>query len=198
MTWRAIAARPWVEEREEGGGDGREKQILPNASSTRVRNPYLLSYMASYDVGSDIWKAQPWTPWKPGRRVIENTHSSRYRSTTYLQGECSYIRADSVRRFNVSRVLVLNDPPALDAVSVFAFFAGLGFFAASVNQGLADITLHVIDTHSEPSLLELHGIPSYDVASTICQALPPPPLPPPPLPPPLPQWAWARRQRSRA
>jgi len=34
----------------------------------------------------------------------------------YLQGECSYIityrSADSVRRFNVGRVLVLNEPPA--------------------------------------------------------------------------------------
>jgi hypothetical protein len=40
----------------------------------------------------------------------------------------------------------------LDAVSGFAFFAGLGFFAASNNQGQAEITLHVIDTESEPSL----------------------------------------------
>jgi len=30
----------------------------------------------------------------PRRRVIENEHSNRDRSVTYLQGECSYIRAD--------------------------------------------------------------------------------------------------------
>ena len=39
----------------------------------------------------------------PLRRVIENNHSNRYRTCPddYLQGECSYRLADSVRRFNV-------------------------------------------------------------------------------------------------
>jgi len=32
---------------------------------------------------------------------------------TYLQGECLYRRADSARRFNVGRVRVHSDPPAL-------------------------------------------------------------------------------------
>ena len=47
-----------------------------------------------------------------GRRVIENKHWNRPRSMAYLQGECSYRHAGSLRRFNVGRVLVLNDPPA--------------------------------------------------------------------------------------
>jgi hypothetical protein len=29
-----------------------------------------------------------------GRRVIENTHSTRDRSITYLEGECSHRRAE--------------------------------------------------------------------------------------------------------
>ena len=31
---------------------------------------------------------------QPGSRVIENKHSNRGRSTTYIQGECSYRRAE--------------------------------------------------------------------------------------------------------
>ena len=34
--------------------------------------------------------------------------------TLRLQGECSYRRADTVRQFNVGRVLVLSDPPRSD------------------------------------------------------------------------------------
>jgi len=48
----------------------------------------------------------------PRGRVIADQHSDRDRSVTYLQGECKYRRADSARRFNVGRVLVLNNPPA--------------------------------------------------------------------------------------
>jgi len=36
----------------------------------------------------------------------------RDRSMTYLRGICSHRRADSVGRFNVGRVLVVNNPPA--------------------------------------------------------------------------------------
>jgi len=48
----------------------------------------------------------------PGRRVIESNPSHRDRSTTYLRDGCSYRRAASVRRFNVSVACVLNTPPA--------------------------------------------------------------------------------------
>ena len=46
----------------------------------------------------------------PNRRVIQNRHSS-LSEHDYLQGECSYSRADSVRRFNVGRVIVLEYTP---------------------------------------------------------------------------------------
>jgi len=58
----------------------------------------------------------------PGTTVIENKHSNRGWSMTYLQRECSCRRAEEEeeeeeeeerrRRFNVGRVLVLNNPPA--------------------------------------------------------------------------------------
>ena len=51
-------------------------------------------------------------PPQPSTRVIQNKHSSRSRSMTHLQVECSYRRADSVRRLNVGRVLVLDIPLA--------------------------------------------------------------------------------------
>jgi len=35
---------------------------------------------------------------------------------THLQCECSYRRADSARRFNTRRVLVLNNPPSMTYV----------------------------------------------------------------------------------
>jgi len=44
----------------------------------------------------------------PVRRVVENKHSNRSRSATYLQSEWAFIRVDSDRRFNVGRVLVLK------------------------------------------------------------------------------------------
>jgi len=49
----------------------------------------------------------------PGRRVIENKHSNEIGRArmTHRQGECSYRRAASVRRFNVGRVPVLNNTP---------------------------------------------------------------------------------------
>ena len=56
----------------------------------------------------------------PRTRVMDNKHASDVESTnraadTRLQsGECSHRRPDSVRRFNVGRVLVLNNPPTLD------------------------------------------------------------------------------------
>ena len=36
-------------------------------------------------------------------------------SMAYFEGECSYRRLHLVRRFNVGRVLVLNNPPASEA-----------------------------------------------------------------------------------
>ena len=47
---------------------------------------------------------------QPGWKVIENKHSNQARGMTYLQGVCSYRRADLDRRFNVGRVLVHNTP----------------------------------------------------------------------------------------
>jgi len=46
--------------------------------------------------------------------AIENKRSNRNQIMTYLQGECSCScrRVDSIDRFSVSRVVVLNDPPA--------------------------------------------------------------------------------------
>jgi len=55
----------------------------------------------------------------PGRRVNENQHSNHDRSTTHIMGECRCRRVDLLRRFNVGRALVLNNPPAgLDAAEV--------------------------------------------------------------------------------
>jgi len=47
--------------------------------------------------------------------VIDNKHSNRDWSMTYLPGECScsYRRADSVCRFNVGRVTCTEDTPCL-------------------------------------------------------------------------------------
>ena len=44
--------------------------------------------------------------------ATQNKHSNRDQIMPYLQGECSCTRADLIDRFNVSRVLVLNNPPA--------------------------------------------------------------------------------------
>jgi hypothetical protein len=57
-----------------------------------------------------------------GRRLIENTHSTRDRSMTYLaHTDARMRRRRRRRRFNVSGVLVLNNPPASYLKSVKAF-----------------------------------------------------------------------------
>jgi len=52
---------------------------------------------------------------RPRRRVVDNRHSNRVRSMTYLHGECSYRRAEEEGRFNVGQVLVLSDPRTMVA-----------------------------------------------------------------------------------
>ena len=47
---------------------------------------------------------------KPAARVSLRTSTRADWIKTYLQGECSYRRADVVRRFNVGRTLVHNTP----------------------------------------------------------------------------------------
>ena len=72
--------------------------------------------MSIDDVASDI--AQPS---HPGGLLRTSTGRAIGATLTYLQGECSYRRADSVRRFNVGGVLVLPPPPDLCPCSVPCF-----------------------------------------------------------------------------
>jgi len=44
--------------------------------------------------------------------MIENKHSNRHRSMSYIMVNAHTDGADSVRRFNAGRVLVLHNPPA--------------------------------------------------------------------------------------
>jgi len=58
------------------------------------------------DVAGVISQALPLGSPPPGKRVIDNKHSNRDSSVAHLECECSYRRADSVRRLNVSGVRV--------------------------------------------------------------------------------------------
>ena len=56
ITSRAITARPW------GGTASSTRRLKPRlSSSTRILKSRLLSYLASYDVASNM-SARPWTP----------------------------------------------------------------------------------------------------------------------------------------
>jgi len=59
----------------------------------------------------------------------------RDRSMTHLDCEYSHRDADSVRRFNVGRVLVLKNPPAMGFI-ICIIMSGAAFFFPSVRQGL--------------------------------------------------------------
>ena len=63
----------------------------------------------------------------------------------YIEDECSYIRADSVRRFNVGRVRVLNNPPAFmeytwEAMVCFTSSSGLSTYTGG--GGRSEQALH--------------------------------------------------------
>jgi len=95
MTWREISAKPCPRQvllPRQGAGHG-------GGVHGRRRG-----------VGAELQVPPQVVP--PCRRVSENKHSNQDRSMTHLQGECSYSCAGPAGRFNVSRVLALNNPPA--------------------------------------------------------------------------------------
>jgi hypothetical protein len=74
-----------------------------NAGSTSASPPHSAAARTAAPAGRRA-------PCPPDRRVIENKHSNRDLSMTYLQCDCSYGSAVSARRFNVGRMLVLRTP----------------------------------------------------------------------------------------
>jgi hypothetical protein len=76
---------------------------------------------------------------------------------TYLQDDCSYGHADSVRRFTSGRVLFLNDPPARRSLrhvaacrSVFSHMAPRAPVSVGIPRGPVSISIPGLSPNSIP------------------------------------------------